>query len=87
MLIDFGLIVMFVVFALIVIFAALFLWGAKYAFVLGINSIIGFFALYAVKAWLLPSLVINFWSVIVVAIFGIIGFIVVLVLHLLGAAF
>jgi len=67
---------------IIVIFMVL-----KNVFILILNSVIGFFALYAVQAWVMPSLEINFWSVMITAIGGIIGFIVVVGSHLLGWAF
>lgn len=50
------------------------------------NSLIGFFALIA-AALFLPDLVINIWSVLIVAFGGIFGFIAVILLHLLGWAF
>jgi len=59
----------------------------KNVFILVINSLVGFFSLYAVQAWVLPALKINFWSVVITAIGGIIGFIVVVGAHLLGWAF
>lgn len=61
-------------------------WLFKRAIALVINSVIGFFALFFASVFL-PSLAINFWSVIIVAIGGIFGFIAVLALHLLGIAF
>ncbi len=62
-------------------------WGLKKAVVLALNSVVGFFALYAVQAWIMPSLVINVWSVLLTAIFGIVGFVAVILLHLVGWAF
>ncbi len=64
----------------------IFWWGFKRAVMLALNSIIGFFALYAVQLWR-TELVINLWSVLITAILGIFGFIIVLVLHFLGIAF
>lgn len=81
---EFGMVALFLLVVAVVILAALFFWGLKHAIVLALNSIIGFFALYAVKAFFLQDLVLNFWSVILVAIFGIFGFIIVLLLHFLG---
>lgn len=83
-LIEIGLVVLFVLIVLAVALAAFFFWGLKHALLLAMNSVIGFFALYAVKAWLLPGLIINFWSVILVALLGLAGFILVLILHLFG---
>lgn len=84
---EFGLVALFLLVLAVIVMAALFFWGLKHAIILAVNSVIGFFALYAVKAYLLPALVINFWSVILTAVFGIFGFIIVLLLHLLGVWF
>ena len=65
----------------------IFWWGLKYGIILALNSVIGFFALYAIQAWLRPSLVINWVSVLITAIFGIFGFLFVLIVHFLGWAF
>lgn len=81
---EFGLIALFLFILVIVFLIALFIWGLKYAISLAINSVIGFFALYAVKAFLWTDLVINWVSVLFVAIGGIIGFILVLILHFFG---
>jgi hypothetical protein len=69
----------------------LFFWGLRVALFLGFNSVVGFFALYAFKAfiWNQPGneLVINFWSVLLTALFGIFGLIIVLLLHFVHVAF
>lgn len=85
--IELGLVLLFIIVLVVVALAAFFFWGLKHAIALAINSVIGFFALYAVQAYALPNLVINFWSVILVAILGLLGLIVVLILHLAGWAF
>jgi hypothetical protein len=72
--------------ALVFVFTLL-IKGINLAIALAINSVIGFFALYAVQLFLLPSLVINIWSVAIVAILGLAGFILVLLLHGLGMFF
>lgn len=82
-----GLMGIFLLVMLIVAIIAFFVWGLKHAIVIAINSVIGFFALYAVQAYWLSSLVINIWSVALVAIFGIFGLVFVLILHLMGLAF
>jgi hypothetical protein len=68
-----------------VIFAVFFI---KRMFIFLINSIIGLLAL---MGWniLFPgvAVTINLWSVLLVALFGIVGLIVVVGLHLLGIAF
>ncbi len=73
---------------LLVIIGVVFIVGYvfKKFFMLVINSIIGFFALFAVKL-LLPALVINLWSILFVAIGGIFGLLAVIILHLIGVAF
>jgi hypothetical protein len=65
----------------------LFFWGLRVALFLGFNSVVGFFALYAFKAFIWPELVINFWSVLLTALFGIFGLIIVLLLHFVHVAF
>jgi len=59
----------------------------KKVFILIINSIIGIFALIGFNTLFHANIVINFWSVIITAIGGIIGFIVVVGMHYLGWAF
>jgi hypothetical protein len=83
MLFEFGLIALFVIILILVFLGALFFWGLKYAIAYAINAVIGFFALYAVQL-VVPTLVINLWSIAFVAIGGIIGFALVLLFHWLG---
>ncbi len=71
---------------LILLLVSLLVWGLKKGVILAMNSVIGFFALHFVQIFS-PTLKINFWSVIITAIGGIIGFIVVVGLHLLNIAF
>ncbi len=59
----------------------------KRVFILIINSIIGIFALIGFNNLLNANITINFWTVIITAIGGIIGFIVVVGMHYLGWAF
>jgi hypothetical protein len=87
MLFELSMVTLFVVLVLLVIVFAFFAWGIKHALLLALNSVIGFFALYAVKAFVWDSLVINWISVGIVAVTGIFGFIVVLILHALGVFF
>jgi hypothetical protein len=77
------------VIAVVVLFLiGLLFWGIKHAILLALNSLVGYFALYAIQAWqVLPTLVINAWSVLLTAIFGIIGFLFVIILHVLHIAF
>ena len=73
---------------IIVILAVLvFFHFVKNLFVLAINSVIGFFALFGINLFLSNPIPINFWSVIIVAIGGIFGLIIELILHFLGWAF
>jgi hypothetical protein len=68
---------------------ALLLKGINYAIALALNSVIGFFALYAVTVFVpyFNDFVINIWSVVIIALFGLLGFVAVLALHGLGILF
>lgn len=59
----------------------------KRVFILVINSVIGIFALIGFNYLTQTGVAINFWSVIITAIGGIIGFAIVLGCHYLGWAF
>lgn len=59
----------------------------KKFFILLINSIIGLFALMGFNFLTNAGITINFWSIIITAIGGIIGFAIVLGMHFLGWAF
>jgi hypothetical protein len=88
MIFELSLIALFLIIVAVIFLSALFFWGLKHAIALAINSVIGFFALYFMVAFeIFPDLVINWLSVIIVAIFGLLGFIVVLLLHWIGLAF
>ncbi|MDD9953085.1 MAG: hypothetical protein OXR66_02010 [Candidatus Woesearchaeota archaeon] len=76
-----NLFLIFLIVLAIVAVAGFFMWGMKKAIWLVVNSIIGYFALYAVQLLLLKDLVITLWKAIVVGIFGLLGFIVVLIAH------
>jgi hypothetical protein len=77
-----------VICVIVFLFVVMLFWkGFKLAIYVAVNSILGFFALYAVQAFWLGTLVINLWSVLLTAIFGIFGLILVVILHLLNAAF
>ncbi len=82
-----SLILLFVLVLLALFILGMILWGLKHAVALAVNSLIGFFALYALRTWLLPSLLINVWSVLIVAVFGIFGLVVVVLSHILGVLF
>jgi len=71
-----------VVFLVIIFFALV-----KRVFILVINSVIGLFALIGFNFLFDVGIKINFWSVLITAIGGIFGFIIVLAAHFLGIAF
>jgi hypothetical protein len=55
--------------------------------VLLVNSLIGIFALLGFNLVFSASVQINFWSVLITAVGGVIGFMVVLLAHFLSIAF
>lgn len=59
----------------------------KKVFIFIINSIIGIFALIGFNTLFHANITINFWSVIITAIGGLVGFVVVVGCHYLGWAF
>jgi hypothetical protein len=84
---ELGLVAIFLIVLAVIALVAFFVWGIHHAIWLAVNSVIGFFALYAVKAFLIPELVINAWSVLAVAVLGIFGLGLVLILHAAGVWF
>lgn len=84
MVFELGLFALFIVILVVIVGIAFFVWGLKHAIMLAVNSVIGFFALYAIQAFVWPELIINWVSILFVAIGGIIGFILVLLFHFLG---
>jgi len=70
-----------------VVLVLLLFWVFKKVIVLIINSVIGIFALIGFNTLFNAGIKINFWSVIITAIGGIIGFIIVLAAHYLHIAF
>lgn len=52
-----------------------------------VNAVIGVILLVGLNFFLSPPVVINFWSILISAIGGILGVILVLILHFLGIAF
>ncbi|MFH1917417.1 MAG: hypothetical protein ABIJ21_09220 [Nanoarchaeota archaeon] len=73
-----------VIVALLIILAFLIF---KKAIILIFNSLIGLGALFGFNAIFGTSVQIGFWSVIITAIGGLIGFLVVIIFHFLGWAF
>lgn len=59
----------------------------KKLFIFIISSVIGMFALFGFNYLFYADVAINFWSIIITAIGGIIGFAVVVGMHYLGWAF
>jgi hypothetical protein len=51
------------------------------------NSVIGILAFFILNAYFHLGIAINFWSVVAVALGGVAGFLLVLLLHFLGIAF
>lgn len=80
------LIISFIGIVILVFVFTLLVKGLNIAIALALNSVIGFFALYAIQI-LIPTLVIDIWSVAIVAILGLPGFALVLLLHGLGLYF
>ncbi|RME52904.1 sigmaK-factor processing regulatory BofA [Candidatus Woesearchaeota archaeon] len=70
-----------------VLFAFGLWWLLKKSIIIALNAIIGFFALFALKIFLIPALTINVWSVLIVTIGGLFGLALVLLLHAFGIAF
>lgn len=79
-----GIIIAGGVVVMIVVAIVFLLWGLKKALGLLLNSLIGFFALWVTQKLILPDLIINIWSVLITAVFGIVGYISVIILHFLG---
>jgi hypothetical protein len=72
---------------IVIVLVLLFIFFVKKIFILVINSIIGLFALIGFNYLTNAGIGINFWSVVITAIGGIIGFIIVLIAHYLHIAF
>jgi len=71
---------------LVIAFVAFSFWFAKHLLWFGLNSLLGLLAL---SGWniLFPDVAINWLSVVLVAIFGILGLIAIVALNFLGIAF
>lgn len=72
---------------IVIVLVVLLFSFVKNIFFLIINSVIGFFALYGINFFLSDPIPINFWSVIIVAVGGVFGLVIELILHFLGWAF
>ncbi|MBN2051973.1 pro-sigmaK processing inhibitor BofA family protein [Candidatus Woesearchaeota archaeon] len=70
-----------------VILVLLLFWLVRRVVILFINSVIGLFALFGFNYLFHAGIKISFWSVIITAIGGIIGFIIVIAAHYLHIAF
>ncbi len=67
----------------LVVLVAFLFRGARLAMELAVNSVVGFFALYAVRA-VMPALPLKLWSVLLTAVLGLPGLIIVVLIHLLS---
>jgi hypothetical protein len=72
---------------IVIILVVLFFWLIKKTFILAINSVIGLFALFGFNFLFNAGIEINIWSVLITAIGGIIGFIIIVAAHFLHIAF
>ena len=73
-----------VVFLVGLVVAVFLLWGLKKSVQFGINALLGFAALWLTKEIFLPDLVINFWGIVLTALLGVFGYIVVILLYFVG---
>ena len=71
----------------VVLFILLLFKLVKKVFIFIINSVIGIFALFGFNYITNAGITINFWSVLITAIGGIVGFAIVVGMHFLGWAF
>ncbi|MBU1199474.1 MAG: pro-sigmaK processing inhibitor BofA family protein [Nanoarchaeota archaeon] len=72
---------------IVVILLLLFFKLVKTVIILIINSVLGLFALFGFNFLFNETIAINVWSVLITAVGGLIGFIIVTAAHFLGWAF
>jgi hypothetical protein len=77
----------FLIFVLVVLIILFMFKLVKKVFLFILNTIIGIFALIGFNSVFHANVAVNFWSVIITAIGGIIGFAIVVISHYLGWAF
>ena len=78
-------VVLLVVVALV--FAVLIISGIRFVWALLINAIIGVVLIFLTNLFLSPQIPINLLTILISAIGGVIGWLIILILHLLGVAF
>ena len=61
--------------------------GIRFVWALLINTIIGLVLIFLTNLFLSPSIPINILTILISAIGGVIGWLIILILHLLGVAF
>ena len=69
------------------VLAVLIISGIRFVWALLINAIIGVVLIFLTNLFLSPPIPINILTIIISAIGGVIGWLIVLILHLLGVAF
>ena len=62
-------------------------WGGAVAWTLAINAIMGLVLIFLTNLFLSPPIPINILTILISAIGGVVGWLIILVLHLLGVAF
>ena len=78
-------VVLLVVVALV--FAVLIISGIRFVWALLINAIIGVVLIFLTNLFVSPPIAINLLTILISAIGGVIGWLFILILHLLGVAF
>ena len=69
------------------VLAVLIISGIRFAWALLINAIIGVVLIFLTNLFLSPPIPINLLTILISAIGGVIGWLIILILHLLGVAF
>jgi len=69
------------------VFAVLIISGIRFVWALLINAIIGVVLIFLTNLFLSPPIPINILTILISAIGGVIGWLIILILHLLGVAF
>ena len=69
------------------VFAVLIISGIRFVWALLINAIIGVVLIFLTNLFLSPQIPINLLTILISAIGGVIGWLIILILHLLGVAF
>ena len=69
------------------VLAVLIISGIRFAWALLINAIIGVVLIFLTNLFLSPPIPINLLTILISAIGGVVGWLIILILHLLGVAF